>query len=388
MTGSGAQVPGTEARLARIRGRAMPKSHNARTIAALASNPGCARRAIMDAAGVDKQRLAAHLGYPAPFGQSRFALARGNAFEAQLKADGAAQILHLLRENLGLPLEQAHYIDLDDVGGNPGMDLRHARTRQLLARPEGTMFDHPVLRLQVGGRHAYLEPDLIAVQVGEAFRIVEIKSFPVIDGQADGGKVAAAAIQSAVYVHALRDLVGDDKVHHETILICPKDFSNQPTAQRLDVRKPLTVLRRQLSRLTRIEDLLKLLPEDLTFDLDPDPDDKTATHRRDPETLKDAVSQIDARYAPGCLSTCELCYFCRAKSSGQTARLGQQALEDLGGLDSIPAVLGLASGALRPSPERAEATAVLRQVVALRAEVFGREPEPTPAYPEVMGEAV
>lgn len=66
---------GTEARLARIRGRALAKTHNARTIAALASNPGCARRAILDAAGVDKQRIAAYAGFPAPFGQSRFALA-------------------------------------------------------------------------------------------------------------------------------------------------------------------------------------------------------------------------------------------------------------------------------------------------------------------------
>ena len=37
--------------------------------------------------------------------------------------------------------------------------------------------------------------------------MVEIKSFSVIDGQADGEKVAAAAIQSAVYVMALRDLL-------------------------------------------------------------------------------------------------------------------------------------------------------------------------------------
>ncbi len=82
----------TEARLARIRGRALPRSHNARTIAALASNPGCARRAILDAAGADKQRIAAYTGFPAPFGQSRFALSRGNAFEAQVKADGGAEL--------------------------------------------------------------------------------------------------------------------------------------------------------------------------------------------------------------------------------------------------------------------------------------------------------
>jgi len=172
-------VNGTEARLARIRGRALAKTHNARTIAALASNPGCARRAILDAAGVDKQRVAAYAGFPAPFGQSGFALARGNAFEAQVKADGAAEVLTLLREHLDLPIPEAHYDDLSEVGGNTSLDLRHARTRNLLARAAtsdkdaGTMFDHPLLRLEVGGRHAFLEPDLIAFQLHGRFTIVE-----------------------------------------------------------------------------------------------------------------------------------------------------------------------------------------------------------------------
>jgi hypothetical protein len=255
-------VNATEARLARIRGRVLAKTHNARTIAALASNPGCARRAILDAAGVDKQRVAAYAGFPAPFGQSRFALARGNAFEAQVKADGAAELLTLLREHLNLPIPEAHYDDLGEVGGNSNMDMRHARTRTLLTRAAtsgddaGTMFDHPLLRLEVGGRHAFLEPDLIAFQLHGRFHVVEIKSFPVIDGQADGDKVAAAAIQSAVYVLALRDALAQQRippeaVSHETVLVCPRGFSNRPVATWLDVRKQLTALRRQLARMDR-----------------------------------------------------------------------------------------------------------------------------------------
>lgn len=365
MTGS------TEARLARIRGRAAPRSHNARTIAALASNPGCARRAILDAAGADKQRLAAHTGYPAPFGQSKFALARGNAFEAQLKAEGAAQILTLLRENLSLPVDQAHYQDLADVGGNDGPELRHARTRNLLTGPDvrGTMFDHPLLRLEVGGRHAFLEPDLIAFQIGGTFRVIEIKSFAVIDGQADGEKVAAAAIQSAVYVLALRDLLGDpDAVHHETILICPENFSNRPVVARLDVRKQLTVLRRQLSRLARIDDLLCVLPPGLTFDLD---HDDHGVPRRDPADLGSALGQVDARYSPECLATCEMCYFCRAEVAGCTARLGKAALEELGGVEHIASVLHLARGTRPPAPEQTEAAVLLRHAAGLRAEILG-----------------
>jgi hypothetical protein len=41
----------TAAALARIRGEVPERNHNARTISALTSNPGCSRRAIMDAAG-------------------------------------------------------------------------------------------------------------------------------------------------------------------------------------------------------------------------------------------------------------------------------------------------------------------------------------------------
>ena len=283
----------TEARLARLRGRVLPRNHNARTISALATNPGCARRALMDAAGADKERLAAQAGYPVPFGQSRFAITRGNAFEAQLKENGAAQLLTVLRGRLGLPPDQAHYTDLNEVGGNDDNQLRHIYTRQRLTAAdghEGTMFDHPLLRLNVGGRHAYLEPDLIAFQLHGKFHVVEIKSFAVIDGQADAAKVAAAAIQSAVYVLALRDLLGDDgRVHDETILVCPENFSNQPTATSIDVRKQLTVLTRQLTRIARIEDLLAACPGDLTFDLDPD---ENRVPRRPPAAIVDEACQM------------------------------------------------------------------------------------------------
>jgi hypothetical protein len=373
-------LTGTEARLARIRGRALPRSHNARTIAALASNPGCARRAILDAAGVDKQRITAYAGFPAPFGQSRFALARGNAFEAQVKADGGAELLTLLREHLNLPIPEAHYDDLSEVGGSASPDLRHARTRSLLARAasansaEGTMFDHPLLRLEVGGRHAFLEPDLIAFQLHAKFHVVEIKSFAVIDGQADGAKVAAAAIQSAVYILALRDALAEQNIPPEAvsdkaILICPENFSNRPVATSLDVRKQLTVLRRQLARIARIDDLLDLLPPSLTFDLEPD---GNGVPQRVLADLSRAIRLVEARYAPECLSTCEMCYFCREEAKGCTAALGRDAREELGGVEQVQTVLRLARVDDIPAPgsDLAEAAAVLRAAAGLRADIF------------------
>jgi hypothetical protein len=371
-----------EVQLDRIRGQIAPKHHNARTIAALTSNPGCARRAVMDAAGLDKQRLAAYLGFPAPFGQSQFALGRGNAFEAQVKSNGCAELLRLLREHLDLPIPEVSYDNLDDVGGDVSQLVRHTRTRSLLARAAtsgtdaGTLFDHPLLRLQVAGRPVYLEPDLIAFQLRGSFHVVEIKSFAVIDGQADGDKVAAAVIQSAVYVLALRELLaqsgfGPDAVADEVVLVCPENFSNAPTAALLDVRKQLTVLRRQLSRLDRIENLLELLPPGLTLDLNLN---SAGVPQRGQRGLADSVRTLPARYSPECLASCEMCFFCRDESRGTTAALGRDVRDELGAIDEVAIVLGLAGGTLVSSVEQIEATAMLAAAHRLRREFIGAAP--------------
>jgi hypothetical protein len=369
----------TEERLAQIRGALPARPHNARTIAALSGNPGCARRAILDAAGVDKQRVAAHVGFPAPFGQSQFAITRGNSFEAQVKANGCAELLRLLREQLGLPIPEASYADLEEVGGNTSLDVRHARTRQLLtgsaaSGPDaGTLFDHPLLRLPVGGRLAYLEPDLIAFRLGGQFRVVEIKSFAVIDGQADADKVAAAVTQSAVYVLALRDLLaqeglGPELVADEVVLVCPENFANLPVASVVDVRKQLTVLRRQLSRLDLIADLVRELGVEVSFDLAVD---SAGVARRPPDELAAALRLAPARYMPECLSACEMCRFCRNESAALTAVLGRAVREDLGGIEYVATALQLASGELEPGPDSADAAAVLRTAARLREESLG-----------------
>ena len=364
-----------DVRLARLRGRALPVNHNARTIAALAANPGCPRRALLDAAGVDKQKVAKHIGYPAPFGQSVFAITRGKAFEARVKEDGAAQLLTLLREQLDLDVTEVGYTNFKDVGGNESPEVRHVRTRHALTGTDyapRTLFDHPMLRLRVGGRHAYLEPDLITLRLDGTFHIIEVKSFPVIDGQADPTGVAAAAIQSAVYVRALRDLlteagVDPRKVSDETILVAPKDFTSQPVAARLDVRKQLGVLDRQLIRMTQIENLLDVCPEELTFDLDPDRD---GTPRRDPDDLDADLKQIQANYAPECLSTCELCFCCRDEASAQTGALGKSVRDDLGGIEYHQFVLNYARGDQAPA-ENAEIAAQLRRARRLREQLLG-----------------
>jgi hypothetical protein len=361
--------------LDRIRGDVPPRRHNARTIAALTGNPGCSRRAVLDAAGVDKPRLAEHIGFPARFGQSRFALARGNGFEAMLKADGAAMLLDLLRSTLGIEAPDVAY---DDLGADDDDTLaaRHSRTRAVVAAAVGAaLVDHPLLTLDIAGQQVFLEPDLIAFQVEGRLYVVEIKSFAIVDGQADSAKVSAAAVQAAVYVLALRRLLGQlgldpQLVSHDVVLVCPENFAFRPTAVILDVRKQLSTLGRQLTRLAAVGDLVAGLPADLTFDLALRGKQPT----RSPGELVAALERVAAHYAPDCLASCELSFFCRHEATGTTAALGRPIREALGGVGTVHEALALAAGTCAPAEDQAEAAALLQAAARLRAEALSGHP--------------
>ncbi len=408
---------------------------DARALAALAANPGCRRRALLDGAGVDKGALAQALGAPANFGQSQFAHQRGNSFEARVKADGGADLVRLLHERLrdGTEPPGPGAVATPDLTA-PGPQGRTART--VLALREATeagrwaLLDHPMVSLDVAGSPAFLEPDAVVVHPDGSWTVVEIKSFPMVDGSADPAKVGAAARQSAVYALALERVAsmigeppedGDDatmtpsaagpantagaagtadpagatalegpaasagpapargRVRHQVLLVCPKDFSNLPTAEMVDVRKQLAVTRRQLDRLTRIEEIAAALPEGTTFDLRLTDDGRTPT--RPLEELTAAVDAVDAAYAPECLSACELAAHCRTRSrgAGLVEALGRGVRGELGGLTTVDAVLTAAME--RPAddaPTGDPAVDALRRAAALRAEALASRPEAVP----------
>jgi hypothetical protein len=365
-------VTSIDARLDQLRGSTPPLSYTARTVAALAANPGCSRRAVLDAAGADKARIAECTGFPQQSGasQSPFALRRGAVFETQVKSGGGADLIRLLREKVGLPLPEVSHAVLESVGGSTDRELRWRRTRTLLLgaarHPDhaGTLYDHPMLRLEVGGQLAYLEPDVIAFQAAGRFHVIEVKSFALIDGQADEESVGAAALQAAVYIIALQDLLTAASlpaaaVSADAILVTPENFSAQATATFLDVRKQVSILRRQLARISRVDALLDSLPAGLTFDLEPQPDGSPARPRGE---LTAALEAVDARYQPRCLKTCELAGFCRneARAAGAIAVLGSAVRDDLGGLDTIGTALALARMTREPSAEQADIARALR----------------------------
>ncbi|MFF3211265.1 hypothetical protein ACFYYB_11445 [Streptomyces sp. NPDC002886] len=374
-------------RLADLRGPDVaPRPLDARALAALAANPGCGRRALLDGAGVDKTVLAAALGSPAAFGQSQFAIVRGNSFEAKVKGDGGAELLRLVYEHLGAGFDDA---GSGGAAGPPGPDAltpdltaagpqgRAARTalalREATAAGAWTLLDHPMLALEVAGSPAYLEPDAVVVHPDGRWTVVEIKSFPMIDGAADAAKVGAAARQAAVYVLALETTaakVAGAEVGHTVLLVCPKDFSNLPTAAPVDVRRERSVTRRQLERLTRVEELAGALPEGLTFD-----------PACSAEELTEAVSAVSAAYAPECLAACELAFHCRdrARTADEVTALGRSVRGELGGLTTVEAALAAACGspggqAVDPAAPDDPTAAALRRAARLRAEALEQAP--------------
>nr|WP_320782316.1 hypothetical protein [Streptomyces sp. CRN 30] len=343
-----------------------PKALDARALAALAANPGCRRRAILDGAGVDKTGLADALGSPSVFGQSQFAFVRGNAFEARVKGDGGAELLRLVHEKLDRRAEPPGAARVPDLTA-PGPQGRAARTELALREASGagtwTLLDHPMLALDVAGSPAFLEPDAVVVHPDGDWTVVEIKSFPMLDGAADPAKVGAAARQAAVYVLALEEVAARldpaPRVRHRVLLVCPKDFSNLPTASAVDVRKQRAVTGRQLARLTRIEEIADTLPEGTCFAPD-----------RPAEELTAAVEAVPAAYAPECLSACELAFHCRARSraAGAVTSLGRAARAELGGLDTVDDVLAAAHGEAGDPDD--PAVAALRRAAVLRAEAL------------------
>ena len=317
---------------------------------------------------MDKAALADRLGAPSGFGQSQFALTRGNAFEAKVKADGGAELLRLVHSRLDPGAEPPAKASVPDLSAH-GPEGRTARTalalREAVDAGGWTLLDHPMLALDVAGSLAFLEPDAVVVHPDGSWTVVEIKSFPMLDGSADPAKVGAAARQSAVYVLALEDVAARldpaPRVRHRVLLVCPRDFSNLPTASAVDVRKQRAVTARQLARLTRVEDIAGTLPEGTCFAPD-----------RPAEELTAAVESVPAAYAPECLSACELAFHCRGRSraDGAVTSLGRPLRAELGGLSTVEDVLSAARGESGDPDD--PAVAALRRAAALRAEALAQ----------------
>ena len=312
----------------------------------------------------------ARLGATPPEEQSAFAIKRGTRFEADVKAHEYAELIDLLRREgfrVGtvrvLPLRDLHPINPRD----PDIALR-ARAEATRAAIEAmaagdpeapNLIDGGAIRWDYGGATARLETDGIAWRLGGRIHVVEVKSFPIVDGRGDPEKVGGAAWQASVYVAAIADLLaaaGLDTtlVSTDVLLVCPRNTSLVPTMVRVDVARQVRALRRLLAGRVGIGDVLGRLGPDVTLDTTGLDDAAAARH------LADVVDRLGTNYLRSCLANCPLAYFCRdcAREAGDPGSLGSDVRASLAGVASLPRVVALAEGA-PPNPSEAEAADVL-----------------------------
>jgi hypothetical protein len=365
---------------AALRGDFPPAALNARRIASSLDVPGCNRRAVLDAACVDINKLAKLLTGEDDR-QSPFTITRGNQFEEQVVADGMSSVIQLVRDHLGFTIPEVRQRDLSAAAIREQTGLREPHdvlayrawlTRQHLERmlrgedDAHNLLRHPVTCLSIGGETAWLEQDVLAFAVAGHLGVVEIKSFASIDGRPDPDKVSAALRQSAVYVLSVQQLAaelgfGPDVISTKVLLILPRNLGFVPVGLAHDVEMQVARLRRQIAAVPRVSSIVRSLPEGLALPALPPKNAPAAEVRQARSAAADVVSSIAPRFGDGC-TPCPMFKVCRGEAERHhlVSRLGNDVANSCGSVSTIDRALALADG---DAVARTEAERALQDVL-------------------------
>lgn len=323
-----------------------PRRDTRRRIEQLAHNPRCAANALSVAHDIPMPDVAAHLGLPSRFGQSRFAITRGLAFEKRLFADDAEALREALVRSRVLPVGSEGFLDLrlTLAGGRvSSLDVAHRHTLALFERldREGPFEGMPCLvagaTLRVPGDallpDGMVALDLLALHVEGrqiALSIGEIKVYPDRGGHTDAHQLATARAQAGLYLHLLRTTLAEHRVALDArdhgFLVLTRAGQNTPSIRaREDLRFQA---RRAEVALAQLRDAVSSAPK-----LDSD------------ERRHLAVVEAPKHYGEGCVAFCDLADHCldEALDCGSPAALGDEARRALGTV-SIPRALELLKG--------------------------------------------
>jgi len=355
-------------------------------LAGFANHGHCPTASLAFVEGYDLDRVLQGTVYGDPFGQSQFMFERGRMFERLVKQDAGdghcryGPLLELLRDRLGFDTPEARIVNLRQELGSD-MGARARRTRLLLHEmAEGregfaNIIDGAVLQATVAGHSANYETDGLAFRLGGSLRVIEVKSFAVVDGKADPTALAAALDQGALYIHLVRlaleaEGLDPDLVSEDLVLITPRNVGLSPTLHEHGVT----------ARIERIRRLLEAVPN-----ATPSPSNGsgaarfaavTRGHGRSAEQRIDAAlsicDDIGNAYGPACQG-CGLYRLCRDRAFrlGSTELAGERVARELVGVASLDRAAELARGDL-PTPMEAPAAAALRRTADLHEEALTR----------------
>jgi hypothetical protein len=319
-----------------------------------ARNPTCEANTFSAVHNVRMADVARSVGVQPSFGQSPFAIARGQDFESSLFARDAERFIEELIKVGVLPSGSHGFLDLR---------LRMNRGKRIVTLDEAIEVTGELLR-NVASDPRGNHPSVVAgatvriprgVMLPEANLIIdalvlrtdldppelvvgEIKSFPDRGGYTLGAELAAARAQAGLYVHAL-ELVAASlgisqalSVSHHGFLVLTRPGSNWPSIRAGED------LAFQAARAARGFDLLEeaavRLPGFIADDDEPLADQ-----------LARAVLSSEHRYSEECLSFCDLAPRCHAEAleRGDAIVLGNEMRRFVGGI-SLPRVEELLDG--------------------------------------------
>jgi hypothetical protein len=221
-----------------------------------AKNPTCEANTISAVRNVRMADVAKQIGLPTTFGQSLFAIIRGDGFERSLFYNNGKRLLEALILREVLPAKASGFIDfriklnggtrltsLDDAINETTEFINKLATssKQTRARmpaiaagatvriPKGVLLPEAILIIDALAIRT--DGEIPTVYVGE------IKTYPDRGGHTAAGELAVARAQAGIYLHAM-DLVVEslgvkDKINvsREGFLVLTRPGSNMPSVR-------------------------------------------------------------------------------------------------------------------------------------------------------------
>lgn len=323
-----------------------------------AKNPVCEANTVSAVRNVRMSDVALAEGITPSFGQSPFAIARGDQFERSLFYREGQLILESLIEKEVVPEGSSGLVDfrlkmnggtrikaLDEALRETRTFLEHVATATTTRRRKNlpAVAAGPALRIPRGVMlpEAVLIVDVLAIRTdGELPELIvgEVKTYPDRGGHTAASELAVARAQAGIYVHAL-DIVcaelGIDEnlvIRRDGFLVLTRPGSNRPSVRAGED------LRYQAVRACQGFELLEAAADALPKEL------WATTEGAPPDELIAAIQGAGTSYDESCLSFCDRAPRCysAALEAGNPVVLGKDVRRFLGGVDlqRMSALLG------------------------------------------------
>ncbi len=326
-----------------------------------AKNPTCHANTLSAVHNIRLDLAATAAGLDPSFGQSPFALARGNTFEAGLFYDAAARLRSALEKRGGLPQGSAGFLDLR-LKMNRGTSqrtvdeaLQHTSDwlRAIATNPTGaaSIVAGPLIKIPKGvilpEATLIIDAATVVTNAEGLARVTvgEVKVFPDRGGHTDPRQLASARAQAGIYRHALEltvtamGIADQLELARDGFLVFTWPGSNSPSVR---LNEDLTYQAIRAERgFERLEEVAFELVRDEDFSADK------------PELIK-RVLHSETDYKEVCLSFCDLAPRCHkaAVDRDDAIILGTEVKRLLGDT-TITRALELLNGAA-PADDREE----------------------------------